>query len=198
MTTDTGVYTQTSYLLRRKVFTIFGAAFHVYGPDGRVLMYSKQKAFKLKEDIRLYTDESMQTELLTIKARNIIDFSAVYDVVDPMRQEQVGSLRRKGFKSLFRDEWMILDGYEREIGVIREDNLGLALVRRYLMNLIPQTFHAEVQGQSVAVYKQRFNPFIFKLELNFSPDTANVLDRRLGLAAGILLAAIEGRQQNNG
>ena len=43
------------YTVRRKVLKIFGAAFHVYDEHGSVVGYCKQKAFKLKEDIRLYT-----------------------------------------------------------------------------------------------------------------------------------------------
>jgi hypothetical protein len=48
----------------------------------------------------------------------------------------------------------------------------------------------------VADLKQRFNPFRYELDLDFSMDTTNRLDRRLGIAAGILLAAIEGKQDS--
>jgi hypothetical protein len=41
---------------------------------------------------------------------------------------------------------------------------------------------------------QNFNPFVTKINANFSEDTRGLLDRRLGLAAGILLCAIEGKQ----
>jgi len=58
-----------SYTIRRKILTVFGAKFHVYREDGSVAGFSHQKAFKLKEDIRLYTDESMAEELMSIKAR---------------------------------------------------------------------------------------------------------------------------------
>ena len=68
-----------TYLIRKKFFKIFGAAFHVYGPDGGVVFYSKQKAFRLKEDIRLYGDESQAEEVLTIHARSWLDFAAAYD-----------------------------------------------------------------------------------------------------------------------
>ncbi len=44
------------YTIRRKVLKIFGAAFHIYDPHGNLAGYCKQKAFKLKEDIRIYTD----------------------------------------------------------------------------------------------------------------------------------------------
>lgn len=47
-----------AYTIRRKVLKLFGAAFHIYNPAGAVVGFCKQKAFKLKEDIRVYTDET--------------------------------------------------------------------------------------------------------------------------------------------
>ncbi len=188
------IYELPSYLIRRKVLTLAGAKFHIFDPSGNVVMFSKMKAFRLREDIRLYTGEDMQNELITIQARQIIDFSAAYDVFDASSGEKVGALRRMGLKSIIRDEWLILDANENQIGTIREDNTGLALVRRFLTNLVPQSYDVEINGQVVAEYRQRFNPFVLKLELDFSKDAGHILDRRLGLAAGILLCAIEGRQ----
>ena len=89
-----GVFQHSLYTIRRKVFKILGGAFHIYGPAGELIGYSKQKAFKLKEDIRVFTDESCTVELLTIQARNIIDFSAAYDVTDPAGGGVIGTLRR--------------------------------------------------------------------------------------------------------
>ncbi len=59
---------------------------------------------------------------------------------------------------------------------------------------LPQTFRAELQGVPVATYRQRFNPFVQKIEIDFSADPDGRLDRRLGLAAAVLLCAVEGRQ----
>jgi hypothetical protein len=187
----------TTYTVRRKVFKLFGNAFHVYDAQGRLLFYSKQKAFKLREDIRLYTGEDMQTEVLHIQARQIIDFSAAYDVYDSMGRQKVGALKRKGWKSLVRDEWILMDASDREIGVVKEDSTGLALLRRFVDAVsffFPQKFHVEVAGRPVCLIKQHFNPFVYKLTLDFSANTQGLLDPRMGIAAGLLLAAIEGRQ----
>lgn len=183
-----------TYLLRRKFFSFLGKSFHIFNAQGATVCFSRQKAFKLKEDIRIYRDETMGQEILSIQAQNILDFSAAYAVHDPLLNVKVGALRRKGFSSLLRDAWLVLDADGIEIGQIKEDNMVLALIRRFLTDLIPQQFHLEVQGKTVAEYRQRFNPFILKLEMDFSKDTTNLLDRRLGLAAGILIASIEGRQ----
>jgi hypothetical protein len=55
------VFTENRYLVRRKVLKLLGGAFHVYDANENVIAYSKMKAFKLKEDIRLYTGEDMTT-----------------------------------------------------------------------------------------------------------------------------------------
>lgn len=187
-------FSHEQYVIRRQIFKLFGAAFHIYAPDGSLAFYSKMKAFKLKEDLRLYASEEMTEELLTIRARQIIDFSAVYDVFDPATGEKVGALQRKGMKSIFKDEWLFLDATDREVGKICEDNLALALIRRFLTNLIPQTYLGDIGEKPVCTFRQNFNPFLLKITLDFSQDQGQLLDRRLGIAAAVLLGAIEGRQ----
>jgi uncharacterized protein YxjI len=188
------VFNHPTYLIRRKIFKLLGAAFHIYDPQGNVAFYSKQKAFKLKEDIRVYTGEDMQKEVLTIQAKNIIDFSASYAVYDPIAGAKVGVLKRKGMKSIIKDEWIIMDANEKEIGLIQEDSMMLALVRRFLSDLVPQSFDGTINGRNVCHFKQNFNPFLTKITLDFSMDSDGLLDRRLGIAAAILLCAIEGKQ----
>lgn len=189
------VFTHKNYLVRRKILKLFGASFHIFDPQGNVVMFSSQKAFKLKEDIRVFTGEDMQTEVLTILARRIIDIAATYDVYDPMQAGmKVGALKRKGLRSVLRDEWIIMDERDNEIGLIQEDSMLLAMVRRLLTNLVPQRFAGFIRGTEVCTFRQNFNPFVMKIELDFSMDRGNLLDRRLGIAAAVLLCAIEGRQ----
>jgi uncharacterized protein YxjI len=181
------------YLLKRQVFALTGK-FRFYDPSGNLLLFSEQKMFKLREDIRVFSDESKSQEVLMIKARQFIDFSAAYDVVDSATNQKVGALRRKGLASLLRDEWEILDVNDNVIGKLFEDSMGLALIRRFLSNLVPQNYDITMDTDRVADLKQNFNPFTYQLNLDFSMDINKRLDRRLGIAAGILLAAIEGRQ----
>lgn len=183
------------FVIRQQVFTFLHRKFHVYGPNGELLLFSKMRGFKLKEDIRLYSDESMSTELLSIQARNIIDFSAAYDVIDK-QSGRLGVLRRRGMMSTFvRDSWEILDGAERPLGTIQEDSTLKALVRRFIdfaAMFMPQAFHVDVAGQRAATFKQNFNPFVRKLNVTFEPN--GLLDHKLGIAAAVLNMAIEGRQ----
>ena len=182
------------YLLKRQVFALTGKL-RFYNPQGDLILFSEQKMFKLREDIRVFADEQKTQEVLSIKARQIIDFSAAYDVVDSTSGEKVGTLRRKGLKSILRDEWEMLDANDQVIGALFEDNMGLAMLRRFVTgSLLPQNYDLTMSDQRVADLKQRFNPFRYDMDIDFSMDTVHRLDRRLGLAAAILLTIIEGRQ----
>ncbi len=188
-------FSDNQYMIRRKILTIFGAKFHVYDNTGKLILFSKQKAFKLKEDIRVFSDELMSAERLVIKARQIVDFSAAYDVVDQAENRKIGTLRRKGWKSIVRDSWEFLSENDQPIAVLIEDSMLLSLLRRFLCNLIPQTYHVQQNGKTLITYKQNFNPFVLKIRVSIDPESRNIIDPRLVLAGGILLAAIEGRQK---
>ncbi len=185
-----------SYLLKRQAIALTGK-FRFYDPAGRVVMFSEQKMFRLREDIRVYDSEDKSREILSVKARQIMDFSASYDVVDTELNQKVGVLRRKGLRSILRDEWEVLDANDQLIGQLFEDSVGMALLRRLVLgSWLPQNYDMTVGGTRVADLRQNFNLFRYELNLDFSMDTTNRLDRRVGIAAGILLAAVEGKQDS--
>jgi uncharacterized protein YxjI len=184
------------YTIRKKVFTLLASKFHIYDPTGKLVGFSEQKAFKLKEDIRIYSDEAKSDERVVIKARQIIDFGAAYDVIDSQSGKKAGALKRKGLASIVRDSWIVMDPDDREIGTIQEDSMAMALVRRFLpfCAFIPQTYHLrDSHGTELASFRQHFNPFIQKMTVSASED--GPVSRLLVLAGGVLLVAIEGRQQ---
>jgi uncharacterized protein YxjI len=185
-----------TYLLKRQAIALAGK-FRCYDPAGRLVLFSEQKMFRLREDIRVYDGEDKAREVLSIKARQIMDFSAAYDVVDTEMNQKVGVLRRKGLRSILRDEWEVLDANDQVIGQLFEDSVGLALLRRLVLgSWLPQNYDLTVGETRVADLKQNFNLFRYELNLDFSMDTTNRLDRRVGIAAGILLAAVEGKQDS--
>lgn len=185
-----------AYVLKRQAIALTGK-FRFYDPMGNLVMFSEQKMFRLREDIRVYADEAKTREVLSIKARQIMDFSAAYDVVDTEMNQKVGALRRKGLRSLLRDEWEVLDENDNVKGLLFEDSMGLALLRRFLLgSWLPQNYDITFGTTRVADLKQNFHLFRYELHLDFSMDVARMLDRRLGIAAGILLAAVEGKQSS--
>ncbi len=182
------------YTLRRQVFALTGK-FRIYDQNGTLVLYSEQKMFRLKEDIRVYSDETKSQEILWIKARQILDFSAAYDVVDSGTQTKVGVFRRKGLQSLVQDSWEVLDVQDNPVGILHEDDMIMALLRRLLLgSFLPQNYDLLINNQRVADLRQRFNLLRYELDIDFSFDTQKVLDHRLGIAAALLMATIEGRQ----
>jgi hypothetical protein len=184
------------FLVTRKLFVLLGKEFRFFDPNGRLIAYSKQKAFKLKEDIRIFADEAMSREILRIKARSIIDLGATYDVFESGTDRRIGSVKRAGLKSaMVRDEWFIRGTGDENLATITEDNWVLGLIRRNVINLIPQNYDIAYQGTWIGQAKQSWNLFFPKLDVNINQDPNKALDRRLLAAAIVLIMAIEGKQQ---
>ena len=137
------ILTFQTYTVRKQILKLVGAAFNVLDPQGVSFLYANLKAFKLKEDIRLYSNEDMLHELMVIKARDILDFSATYDVEDSTINEKIGAFKRRGFQSMIKDEWIMMDPHDHEIGIIKEDSMALALIRRVVSDLIPESLSLE-------------------------------------------------------
>ncbi|MBP6042101.1 hypothetical protein KA529_03720 [Candidatus Saccharibacteria bacterium] len=189
----TDQFEHTQYNINRKFWKLFGASIKVVSPENQLILFAKLKALKLREDIRLFADEAQAEEILRIHARTILDIGTIYDVFDSATDQKIGSVKRKGWKSILQDEWEIWDENEQVLALMSEDSMLLALVRRFLTNLIPQKFTiADNKAQTVANIKQNFNPFTIRLSCNV--NEASPIDRRLTMVATIMLAAIEGRQ----
>ena len=142
-------FDHNKYFAKKKFLKLFGGEIKIFDENqSNLLFFVKQKAFKLKEDITVYADESQSQELLKIQARSIIDFGAAYDITDSVKGQKVGALRRKGLKSILRDSWEIMDAQDSVIGKITEDSMLMATLRRFLTNLIPQSLDITV-GETV-------------------------------------------------
>jgi len=77
--------------------------------QGNLAFYVKQKLFKLKEAITIFADAEQTRPIYYIKADRIIDFSARYNFTDS-NDTYIGSVKRRGLKSLWRARYDIFDG----------------------------------------------------------------------------------------
>ncbi|MEN8375134.1 MAG: hypothetical protein ABFS34_06760 [Gemmatimonadota bacterium] len=93
----------------------------VHDARGDLVFFVKQKAFKLREAVTVYADETQTRELATILADRVVDFSASYIFRDATG-EPFGALRRRGMKSLWKAHYDIV-GPEGQVALhIAEDN----------------------------------------------------------------------------
>ena len=189
----TGVLDLNQYMIREKFWKIFGNKFWFEDVNEKRYGFCEQKRFKLKEDIRIYVDESKSQEWLKIKQKQMVDAWGGYDIMDSESGEHIGTVRRKFWASVLRTRWHLLDAAGNEVGMLIEDSMGYALVRRiFLGRLLPKKFHIEIGGGGEFVtMRQMFNPFIKKLVVNIPPS--HPLDRRFIAGLAIVIAAIDGR-----
>ena len=79
----------------------FAPQIFVEDAQGNTICYVKQKLFKLKEDIQVFSDPTKSRQIASIKANKIIDWSARYFFTDE-QGNKIGSVGRQGMKSIWR------------------------------------------------------------------------------------------------
>lgn len=104
-------------------FKILALASQIYirDADGNLLGYVKQKLLKLKEDIRVFTDENQSQLRYGIKADRILDFSANYNFTDA-DGNFIGSIKRQGMRSIWKANYQIFDSINQQVLQINEEN----------------------------------------------------------------------------
>jgi len=88
--------------------------------SGELVLYLKQKAFRLKEAVTVFADREQTRPLFTIAADRVIDISAQYDIADEAGSH-LGALKRQGLRSLWKAHYEILRGGGAVLA-IREEN----------------------------------------------------------------------------
>ena len=79
----------------------FASRATVTDASGRIILYTKQKLFKFREHVEIWTDPSQGTRLAEIKANKVIDWSARYFSTDADGGE-IGSVGRRGWRSIWK------------------------------------------------------------------------------------------------
>ena len=165
---------------------------------GLPVAFVRQKRMALKEDIRFFAHEDETEELFRIKARAMMELGGRYDVTTP-EGERIGVLEKVFGKSLFRSTWRILDGAEQELAIAQERSLLWAIVRRVIDavpygEFVPILFHFRIdRGEQQLGELTRAIGVRDRYTLDLSGDTEGTIDRRLAIALGIALDALQSR-----
>lgn len=101
---------------------------------GKLVCYVKQKLFKLKESVTVFSDAEMTRPLATIQADRVLDSSALYRFTSALDQRPLGAVKRRGLKSIWRCQREILDG-DRTVMTVHEDNPWIKGADALLMNV---------------------------------------------------------------
>ena len=112
--------------------TTLASDFNITDRNGNYVAYVRQKMFRLKEDVIVFSDESRTKELFNIKANQWIDFNASYMMTDLVTGKKFGSLARKGVRSIWKARYDIIDEKDKPIYQINEDNVWIKVFDSFL------------------------------------------------------------------
>ena len=87
---------------------------------GQLVLYVKQKVFKLKEEVTVFADEEQMRPLFNINADRVLDFSAQYSFTDGGGMP-LGAVKREGVRSIWRAHYQILSQGMPEM-TVQEEN----------------------------------------------------------------------------
>jgi hypothetical protein len=183
-----------AFTVKRPFWSLLGRKFHVYAPDGSLVAFVKHPIFKLKQEYTIFADEAQTMPMLHVKARQVIGFNICFDVTDAASGLRVGTIRRRGLKSLFRDTFEILDPMDQVVGVCEEE--GAAFLRRIFPILLGK-WKIELQGQVVGQIRQVFRFFVKEFTLDLSMNQ-NRLDPRFAMALAIFALQAESAREQGG
>ncbi|WP_349663969.1 hypothetical protein IZU89_00325 [Cellulophaga lytica] len=177
----------------------FSNDFTATDATGKTIAYVKQKMFKFKEEIKIYSNESKTKINYSIKADKWLDFSAAYAFKDENGKE-FGKVARKGWRSIWKAHYDIIDENQKQQYNISEENpwvkvfdsvLGeipiLGMFTGYLFN--PSYMVKDNQGKPIIKLKKSASFFGRNFELSKQGEMDSDDDDRimLGLMMMILL-----------
>ena len=187
-------------------FKLLAIASQIYIRDagGNLVGYVKQKLFKLKEDINVFADEQQTMLLFNIKADRVLDFSAKYNFTDASGHF-LGSIKRKGMRSIFKASYEIYDERDVQVMKINEENGWIKVVDAligevpvigmftgYFFN--PSYIVSRTDGRPVARLAKQPAFFEGKFQMTKMGDTDSTEEKRvlLSLLAMTLLERVRG------
>lgn len=196
------------FILRQKFrFVVNEYVFSLPADDGespgRPFCFVKQKAFKFKEDIRFYTDQTLSSELMRLKARQRFDPWARYEIT-AADGTKIGEIQKVFGKSLLRSSYVLFDASGKEVAKATEKNLLVALFRR-LVGFIPQigsfanwlpipyNFTFTREGAELGIQRRQLWKLNDTYTIDFSTDSERTVDRRLILATAVGMDALQAR-----
>jgi uncharacterized protein YxjI len=173
------------------------------GSAGPPICFVEQKRFKFKEDIRFYTDDTKQHELMRIKARQRFDPRARYDVTHASGSK-IGEIQKVFGASLLRSTYALFDAQGAEVARASEKSLAVALFRRlvgfvpYIGNYadwLPIPYHFDFKRGDVLLGTHSRQAFKLRdvYTIDMSGDPERILDRRLVLATAVGMDALQAR-----
>jgi uncharacterized protein YxjI len=191
------------FLLQQKLTLLINRyEYFLYDNDvkGEQIAFVEQKRFAFREAITVWTNDTKGETLFTVKAEKILDIHGKFLVKDPTGN-LIGYCRKAFKASLLRSTWEIYDAQDQMLFIVKELSSAMAIFRRiaqfipYLSDIapfFPFNFIYEKGGKVVGTHSRAWGRLIDQYKQSLDPELSSV-DRRLVMALGILLDALQDR-----
>ncbi len=170
---------------------------------GATKAFVKQKIFKLKEHVEVFSDESRAELLYNIHASKWLDFNSSYSFTNPNGQS-IGRLVRKGWKSLWKASYELYDEKDQQDLVIKEKNAWVkvmdgvmseipvvGLLSGYMFN--PSYTVSRPDGTLVATFTKK--PSFFGRKFTLTQDAAFETGEEQRIQLGLMMMALLERRR---
>lgn len=184
-------FSHASYVLVRPLFS-FTRVYRVYGPGGDLAAFVEQPWFRFRTELVMYADEAQLQPILVLKNRRFAALNMEHDLFDAATGQRLGVIRTRGWRSLWRDTWDILDADERPAGQILEDG---AWFWRRILRFLPGRHHIDLGGREVARIVQRFHFFRREFELWILP-VEDPIEPRFAIACALIAMMADLRRED--
>ena len=174
---------------RSAAIALFGLRIRLTEPGG-ASREARPRRLRLRETFDILGEAG---QALQVVASGVFGTRGAFDVLDAAG-ERIGTCSRDGWA--LRSTWSLGDSSDYPIATVREDRLGVAILRRVLFsNWLPRTFTvATAEGRTLGRIRQRFHLFAreVEVEVEMEMEESSRLDPRVAVAATVLLLAVDG------
>ena len=181
---------QSRYRIKRNFWSVFERTFRVFTLDGQLIMLVKHPVFRFREEFTVYADEAQQRPLLFIKSRQIIAINFAFEVTDVDSGQVLGSVQKRGLRSIVRDKFIVRDPDGQEIGHVEER--GASILRRFFP-ILTSKHEVVLNGRQAAAVRQIFRFFTKEFEVELAPGVG---DPRFVMACALLALIAESRRED--
>jgi len=191
---DLGIYPKLS--IHKLMSGSNSASLQIKVMNGPEIMVCKSEPHRLKEQgMTVFEAQGAKEPIIDIKGSDKLPFGAArlgifeFDVFDCSSKKKIGTLTREAPKLFQRAVWYLEDARGAEIGSVSEINAVVAVLHELgLFPIIPKAYDVRLGDNHVAKISRM--SMIDVIWLDLSDDLNGRLDRRLGLAAGIVLCLV--------
>jgi len=184
------MWNQSRFRIKRAFWSFLERTFRVFTADGQLIMLVKHPILRFREEFKVYADEGQTVPLLLVKSRQIIAINYTFDVIDIASGQLLGTVQKRGVRSIVRDRFVILDPTGTQIGTMEETG---ASILRHFLPILTSRHSMILHGQEAARMRQIFRLFTKEFEVEVA---SSQVDPRFVLACALLALMSEARRED--